>query len=874
MDPKTTILVLGFYDRRNIGDEAYKIAFSLLFNDSDIVCYKCIDDVYNTEIPSSVHTVILGGGDIINEYFMSKVCNYLKHFTGRVYGVSIGIPYKSCSHYLHIFDHVFVRSMNDYDICCKEIGEDNVSFHPDLAVFLQTSSSIIKKSKTTIDIGICLAQPLFVNNVMASELLSSICETLTNIKDRYDNVIFHLIPFNQNTSNECECDEVVNKEVYDRLVNEHMIGSNNVIMYDNLVTPLSILNFFNNQIDIVICMRYHSVIFSLLTNTPFIPLYCSQKISNVLNDVNMINSINCSLETDNEYKPIYIDKVKLENAIETCIDRHVNMIKDECVKQWLSRIDLKVIDDIKTMIHRKKKRKHVLMKRHLSTFEDVLSLCQQHLCKYTNITPTKYNDMLTNAQPLVCKNKSSLEIARFICFIISGQINHPCVWGLSSNLTRKDFVLYDAIKYVWEECKSMISRHKEITEYYLQVANCERRVLVDIDSILPNDFSKYHRSGWSYVINGLMNLDATSVMRQSSAYIDTYVDRTFHWGSDVLSTIGVIPYVKGWYGFVHHVFDDTHSDYNCINLFDNELFLNSLKCCKGLIALSKHLASQLRLALNEREIDVPVYMLHHPMEFVDEKSMFSMEKYNSRAKKRVVQIGAWLRKPYSLYTLRLCDDFEKVALKGKEMDQYFPPPGLDDAIADTLLSTEWFDTINKHKRHIGAVCRPCKHQTVNKYCEGLYDEIVHNKNSVIVLNQLSNDEYDSLLSESVVFLNLVDCSAVNTVIECIVRHTPVIVNRLPALEEILGKNYPGFYNSLVNAEEIIRNNDTISYIHMYISLLDKTRYKLEEFLNGFQDIVSGKYDGDNNIDYQLIKSSPYVSFGNGWLRRFIPSRYI
>jgi hypothetical protein len=67
------------------------------------------------------------------------------------------------------------------------------------------------------------------------------------------------------------------------------------------------------------------------------------------------------------------------------------------------------------------------------------------------------------------------------------------------------------------------------------------------------------------------------------------------------------------------------------------------------------------------------------------------------------------------------------------------------------------------------------------------------RESVAIIQKLSDPEYDTLLSKTVVFLNLVDAVAVNTVIECIIRRTPVILNRLPATEEYLGKGYPLFY---------------------------------------------------------------------------------
>ena len=45
-------------------------------------------------------------------------------------------------------------------------------------------------------------------------------------------------------------------------------------------------------------------------------------------------------------------------------------------------------------------------------------------------------------------------------------------------------------------------------------------------------------------------------------------------------------------------------------------------------------------------------------------------------------------------------------------------------------------------------------------------------------SSLSNEDYDILLSENIVFLDLYDSSANNAVIECIARATPLLVNNL------------------------------------------------------------------------------------------------
>jgi hypothetical protein len=64
-------------------------------------------------------------------------------------------------------------------------------------------------------------------------------------------------------------------------------------------------------------------------------------------------------------------------------------------------------------------------------------------------------------------------------------------------------------------------------------------------------------------------------------------------------------------------------------------------------------------------------------------------------------------------------------------------------------------------------------------------------------------EYDELLSQNIVFVDLFDASANNTVLECIVRRTPIIVNRLEGVVEYLGEDYPLYFSELSEVEGLL-----------------------------------------------------------------------
>jgi len=876
MNKTVKCLLIGFYDRNNIGDDTYKVVIPYLLPSCDISAVSC-DDVVSIE--ESIDIVLIGGGDLVNDYFMNKVQLLLKSYKGRVYGVSLGIPFISCCHYLHIFDHVFVRSQYDFQLASKEIGNKNVTYLPDFSVALSecgTPPVNTKAPRTTTDIinvGVCLAQPLFFNNPKKTALQDDLCRALKTFSDNTSNhVRFILIPFNSNEKNNQESDYIINNQVAKQLKKFEL----DVVLSNHLRTPTDMLDFFQTQLDICLCMRFHSVMFSLICNIPFVPLYVSQKVQNVLDDVEYLGDLACKLPHDIKFRPTQIDAEKVSSSLlqvwNAFKERQERPFKQLKCKDIVHRTRTQFNDVVVV----KQPYATLISRVNTGAFVDVLNRCNMAFCKYLNIEPSSFQHVLHNVGELRHDVKSPVDIARFLCYNMTGEMHHPCVWGLAENLQKPNFNLYEALKYIYDETET--SYKKRGVSYYPTITNFTRKTLIHVDFIFSNDFTKYHRSGWSYVVGGLMNLDATIMLKQSDVFVDTYVDRSFHWGKDIMKTLGEIPYTKTWYGFIHHTFDTTHSVNNCNTLFEQDDFMVSLQTCKGLITLSQYLKTKVETALQEKGVsDVPVYVLYHPMQFVDDN--FTMQKFIANANRKVVQIGAWLRNPYAMYQMILpvARDFEitKAHLKGTEMDLYFAPPHFIDILSDALYEHEgvyWTPSSSISRGECAQ--NPNSQYPSNKYSQGALDLLKYNHNSVLVLDKLPNAEYDMLLAENIVFLNLVDCSAVNTVIECIVRNTPLIVNRHPAIEEILGKDYPGFYSTLQEASALCVSLSSIEHMHQHMKMIDKSRYQLENFMMDFQEIiVEGKCSQTYNIKQPIISQNSMLPARYKSFYRFLPQRY-
>jgi hypothetical protein len=301
-----------------------------------------------------------------------------------------------------------------------------------------------------------------------------------------------------------------------------------------------------------------------------------------------------------------------------------------------------------------------------------------------------------------------------------------------------------------------------------------------------------HRSGWNYVIeNGLMRFHNS----QSTIILDGFLENTFIWRSTNFKSMGITPYKQKWVGFVHNPPNTpnwvTSMNQTNSGLFNSTEFKKSMENCLGIYALSKYHADSVEELL--REFDVRTNYLYHPTEFPNVR--FSIIEFLKNKRPRVINVGHWLRKQYSFYKLKT-----------------------------KLIKTKTQQNIKRQA------------EVLKKELE--FGHIVSETelDSVVTLDTLSDSDYDYMLSKNIVFLDLYDNSATNTIIECMVRQTPILVNRLPAVVEYLGEDYPLYYSDLAEAEQKLNDIDLICSASVYLSqdsVLDKVT--IEKFVRDFEN---------------------------------------
>lgn len=289
----------------------------------------------------------------------------------------------------------------------------------------------------------------------------------------------------------------------------------------------------------------------------------------------------------------------------------------------------------------------------------------------------------------------------------------------------------------------------------------------------------FHRSGWAYALEALAPLhDPDGVL------FDSFLERTFCWMERRERRLGRIPYQQPWVGILHNppgipAWHDVHNAPQA--LVERDSFRRSLPACCGLFTLSQYL----RDWLAER-VDVPVEALVHPTEIPEVR--FTPERFLNNPQPAVIQIGWWLRRLHAIFLLPT-RRLRKVMLSIRH--QYFRKVLQRDRLQVRLSDAE--------------------------------------RDSVEVSPFVSDAVYDDLLSRNIAFCQLMDASANNTIIECIARDTPILVNRLPAVEEYLGRDYPLYFESLAEAAEKAEDTECILAAYEHLRSIPKERFSQQTF---------------------------------------------
>ena len=328
---------------------------------------------------------------------------------------------------------------------------------------------------------------------------------------------------------------------------------------------------------------------------------------------------------------------------------------------------------------------------------------------------------------------------------------------------------------------------RQNTPYIAPVISKRPEALINLDPYLIVA-TPGHRSGWKHAVRGLATLERKG--REGAVLFDSCLEQTFLWGAEALAKTNAIPYTRPWIGVIHHTFSPHCAPHDCRSLFESPRFIESLSCCRALVVMSEYLASQVRDTLVDVQFPwIRVAVVKHPTELVGLKYTWSPDKFDGT----LAHVGGFLRN---------ISAFNELSTPFKKLLVCNDAPEGDDQMCVGTSSTSM------------------------------------SSSEVERVDRLSDEEYDALLTRSAVFLNLYDASASNTLIECIVRKTPIIVNRHPAVVEYIGANYPGLYDTLEEASALCTEENLLQ-MHEYLKKNARLtgELMLDRFVGAVHDLV-------------------------------------
>ena len=316
----------------------------------------------------------------------------------------------------------------------------------------------------------------------------------------------------------------------------------------------------------------------------------------------------------------------------------------------------------------------------------------------------------------------------------------------------------------------------------------KKRVLSNVVFV----FKPYHnaeflefRGGWKSVLFRLIELK----------FFDNESTNSFF---DILeqhfTPMKTTSYENKWTGIIH-LTPNGPPYLKCENiamLFENPYFLKSLDSCCGLITLSPYITKYMKGEFEKIHKPINIITLKHPVVQGD-IIPFSFEKFQNNAEKILIQVGQQYRKMTSIYRVNVPENYSKMWLTGTK-------------IFDRLKRI-----IKMEKKYFNINIPPYIQNSVKMYYTQTYEE------------------YDEYLSKNIVFIDLFDAAANNTVLECIVRKTPVIVNKLPGVVDYLGENYPLYFSNLDDVSNLLTEEKLLE-AHEYLKNIDGTDIEIDYFV--------------------------------------------
>jgi len=310
-----------------------------------------------------------------------------------------------------------------------------------------------------------------------------------------------------------------------------------------------------------------------------------------------------------------------------------------------------------------------------------------------------------------------------------------------------------------------------------------------------------HFFGWKSTMNYLLeNYKFTNSDFKKKYYFDEWIEKLLVWGNKIQNqnclniineeNLQLITFLHGppFENYNRELInkqfilnDDALLNKNIIEIINNNNLLYSITFLYVLSIYHKNY-----IINNYPQFKNKVLSINHPIDVdnYEKDDLFSVDKFTKT--KNIYHIGWWLRNFTSFCDFKVPTGYNKLILLKQEFSNEF---------------NDKFSNIDKN---------------------------------IEIVNELDDNNYKKIFSNSCIFCDIADAIANNLVLECIKYNTPIIIKRLPSVEEYLGVDYPLFFD---DKSELTKFSDhktlqkKIIKANNYLRKMDKTPFMLDTFLN-------------------------------------------
>ena len=413
-------------------------------------------------------------------------------------------------------------------------------------------------------------------------------------------------------------------------------------------------------------------------------------------------------------------------------------------------------------------------------------------------------------------------------------------------ITSKEEAWIHFINYGFNESRKMSDINEIQFDEYKQIIEDEN-TCEEVDFSLNKIYLKQkytncgkHLFGWKASMNYLVEkLKLNGKVFDKKYYFDEWIEKLLVWGNKIynkkclenindndlqlITFLHCPPFEAYNTNEVNKnliINDDSLLNKNIIELIkSNNLFYS----IKYLYVLSLHHKNY--IINNFPQLKNKIVSLYHPINIsnYNKSELFNINNFIDN--KQFYHIGWWLRNFNSFFNFKLPDGYNK----------------------NTLIKQEF------------------KQEFENKFTD------IGKDNKIIY--ELKDNDYKKLFNNSCIFCDLLDCVANNVVLECIKYNTPIIIRRLPSVEEYLGPDYPLFFTDESELEDYKNEEFLIAKItqaNNYLQKMDKQFLKLEKFVDKINYDINKLVVNDNKykltwlyyLNNENIDIEKYITFFN------------